>query len=142
MQVSPISFGSLMIGTLKSGRPKLPVPTLINLAFTSDTINISGKEQKNPLLRYELTQPMKQYKEKIDGTVHNANLSFAQQLNNEYRPNMPKGSNKIILTEANFYINPRDTEKRYFITAATDRDEKELHKILSRSKAFYTVRYR
>ncbi|MBQ9246122.1 hypothetical protein IJ182_07645 [bacterium] len=142
MNISPISFGSLMVGTLKSGRPKAPVPVLVDLAFNCETVNIDGNERKNPLSRYNLMSDIIHHEEKIDGTVHNANLDFAKELNTKYKSKLPKGSNKVIMTEADFYINPRETEKRYFLTAASQRDEKEIHKVLSKSKEFYTVRYR
>ena len=55
---------------------------------------------------------------------------------------LPKGSNKVVITQADFYVNPRDTEKRYFITAPTADDENKILKALGPSNNFYTVKLR
>ena len=131
MRVSPVSFGSLHVFTLKDGRPKADVPTLVKGAF----------DNNDKLSNYKL-QTMVVNPTKIDGTVHNANLEFAENLDNTYRRvRLPKGSNKVIITEAEFYTSPRDTEKRYFITAASRKDEAKIHEILNNGGYLYSVRY-
>ena len=133
MRVSPVSFKSLMVFTLPSDKPQLQVPQLMELSFS----------HSQALKGYALSDLVHYDKEKIDGTVHNAYADFAERLDNEYEGQLPKGSKKVIFTEADFYVkNPRETEKRYFLTAATKEDEDRLHKILSKSAAYYTVKYR
>lgn len=133
MRVSPVSFKSLMVFTLKGNKPSAGIPDIMAYTF-----------QNNKSLRdnYSLTTPVHYDKDKIDGTVHNAAANFASLLDKEYKKELPKGSKKVILTSADFYVNPRDTQKRYFLTAATNEDEEKLHKILSKSLAFFTVKFR
>ena len=132
MRVPPVSFKSLMVFTLSDDKPTLKVPQLMDLSF----------KHSPQLKNYVLTDLVHYNKEKIDGTVHNASADFAERLDEEYKNQLPKGSKKVIFTEADFYVNPRETQKRYFLTAATNEDEDRLHRILSKSSAFYTVKYR
>lgn len=133
MRVPPVSFKSLMVFTLPSNKPKLEVPQLMELSF----------KHSQALKGYSLGSLVHYDKEKVDGTVHNAYADFAEKLDNEYESQLPRGSKKVMFTEADFYVkNPRETEKRYFLTAATKEDEDKLHKILSKSSAYYTVKYR
>ena len=133
MRVPPVSFKSLMVFTLPSDKPKLEVPQLMELSF----------KHSQALKGYSLSNLVHYDKEKVDGTVHNAYADFAEKLDDEYESQLPRGSKKVIFTEADFYVkNPRETEKRYFLTAATKEDEDKLHKILSKSAAYYTVKYR
>ncbi len=131
MRISPVSFGSLMICKIESGLPKPPVPQLIDTAFRTNK-TLSGV--------YTL-QPMKIHDEKIDGTVHDAARNFAFSLNEKYKSQLPKGSKKVILTEAEFYKNPRETEKKYFLTAATNYDEGTIHNAISNGSLFLSVRF-
>ncbi|MCD7779187.1 MAG: hypothetical protein LUH05_00755 [Candidatus Gastranaerophilales bacterium] len=128
--MAPVSFGSIHVFTINDGKPKAGIPSLMNMSFNNNS----------NLKRYNLTD-MRKYDEKIDGTVHNAAKNFAEKLDKEYLNELPKGSRKVILTEADFYVNPRETQKRYFLTAATDADEERIHKILSKSSIFYAARY-
>ena len=135
MRVPPVSFKSLMVFTLPSDKPKLEVPQLMELSFNHNQALKNYGYQLAPLVHYN--------KEKIDGTVHNAYADFAEKLDDEYEKQLPRGSKKVMFTEADFYVkNPRETEKRYFLTAATKEDEDKIHKILSKSAAYYTVKYR
>ncbi len=132
MKTSPVSFGSLMCFTIKDGKPKASVPSLVQLAF-----------QCNPRLSgYNLDKDIVVHKEKIDGTVHNAAADFCELLDEKYKAKLPKGSNRVIITEADFYVNPRDTEKRYFLTAATGDEENKILRTLGSSLNFYTVKLR
>ena len=83
----------------------------------------------------------KAFSEKIDGTVHNAAKNFAENLDRLYKKELPKGSKRVKLTEVDFYVNPRETQKRYFLTAATNDDENKIHEILSQSSVFYTAKF-
>ncbi len=131
MSIKPISFGSLLCFTLKDGKPKAPVPSMVMAAF-----------RNNPGLKmYKLDQKIRQYKgEDIDGTVYNATGDFGKLLDKKYAHELPKGSNKVLLTEADFFVNPRQTEKRYFITAATYEDERKILDVLSKTNEFYTAK--
>lgn len=130
MIIRPVSFGSLMVFTINDNRPKADVPTLMNISFNN-----------NPSLKdYNLTDTVS-FSEKIDGTVHNASSDFAKNLDKLYKSELPKGSKNVILTEVDFYVNPRETEKRYFLTAATDDDESKIHNILSKSNVFYSAKF-
>ncbi len=131
MRVSPVSFGSLHVFTLNDGRPKADVPTLVKGAF----------DNNERLSNYKL-QSKNIYRKKFDGTIHNANSIVADKLDNEYRGSViPKDSNKVMLSEVIFYVNPQDTEKRYFITAASRKDENRIHEILNNGGYLYSVRY-
>lgn len=131
MSINPVSFGSLLVFTLNDDKPKAPVPILMKTAFNN-----------NPQLKnYTLTDTVS-FSEKIDGTVHNASRNFAENLDRLYKEELPKGSKKVKLTEVDFYVNPRDTQKRYFLTAATDDEETKIHDILSKSAVFYTAKFR
>ncbi len=130
--IKPVSFGSLMVFTINDNRPKASIPQLMKISFNN-----------NPALKtYTLTDTIEYTQEKIDGTVHNAAQNFAERLDKEYKNKLPKGSRRVILTEADFYVNPRDTQKKYFLTAATNDDEKKIHKALNKSSIFYVAKFR
>ena len=132
MKTNPVSFGSLMAFHIKDNKPHAPIPELVKLSFLN-----------NDSLRNEFNlQPVRHYPEIIDGTIHNANQKFAKQLDYDYYHELPKGSKDVILTEVDAYINPKQTEKRYFITGATDKIEKKLHRILSASKHFFVADFK
>lgn len=121
-----------MVFTLNDNKPKANIPQLMKISFNN-----------NPALKcYNLTDTVEFKEEKIDGTVHNAARNFAERLDAKYKKDLPKGSKKVILTEADFYVNPKETQKRYFLTGATDEVEERLHNILSKSSVFYTAKFR
>lgn len=130
MNINPVSFGSLMVFTLNDNKPKAPVPNLVRTSFRNNS----------QLKGYNLTDTVS-FSEKIDGTVHNAAMDFAQNLDRLYKKDLPKGSKDVILTEADFYVNPRETQKRYFLTAATAKEEAKIHQILSNSTLFYVQKF-
>ena len=133
MKTSPVSFGSLMCFTIDDGKPKASIPSMLNIAFVCNS-KLSG---------YKLDKDVVQFKgETVDGTVHNAAADFCEKLDKLYKNLLPKGSNKVLITEADFYVNPRDTEKRYFITAPTADDENKILKALGSSNNFYTAKFR
>ncbi len=132
MNISPVSFKSLMCFTIKDGKAKAPVPDLVKVAFNHNKYLSS---------RYKLDKKITIYQgEAEDGTVFNAFGDFCQSLDKLYKNQLPKGSNRVILTEAPFYVSPREIEKRYFITAATFDDEEKILKTLSKNNNFYTVK--
>lgn len=132
MKISPVSFGSLMTFTIEDGQPKVPVPYMVKMSF----------RHNNKLQGYDLQEDILVHEEKIDGTVHNAAANFCEKLDNLYKSKFPKGSKKVLLTEADFYVNPRETQKRYFLTAATAEEENKILKLLGVSNDFYTVKFR
>ena len=130
MNIPQVSFGSLMVFTIKDGKPRASVPQLVKASFNN-----------NPALRgYQLTDTVQFTEEKIDGTVSKAADNFAKRLDEKYKKELPEGSKKVILTEADFYVSPRKTEKRYFLTA-DGKEEDKLHKILTKSSAFYVNKF-
>ncbi len=131
MNISPVSFGSLMVCHIKDNKPHAPIPALVEVSFLNN----------QSLKKYSL-QPTRVYPEIIDGTINNANKKFAMELDNKYKKELPKHSKDVILTEVDAYINPKDTEKRYFITAATEDDEKKIHKYLSQTSGFLTAKFK
>lgn len=130
MKTSPVSFGSLMCFTIDDDKPKAPVTDMVKMAFLCN----------DKLMNYNLDKDVWIHKEKVDGIDHNAAADFCKLLDMKYRQLLPKGSNRVILTEADFYVNSKDTEKRYFITAPTAKDEKFILRTLTVSNDFYTVR--
>lgn len=133
MKTSPVSFGSLMCFTINDGKPKASVPDMLKIAFVCN----------NKLSKYNLQKDVIEFKgEPVDGTVHNAAADFCDRLDKLYKNMLPKGSNQVVITQADFYVNPRDTEKRYFITAPTADDENKILKTLGSSSNFYTAKFR
>lgn len=131
MKTSPVSFGSLMCFTLKNNKPKAPVTDMVKMAFMCN----------EKLANYDINEDVLVHDEKVKGYVHNAAADFCDVLDLKYRSQLlPKGSNKVVLTEADFYVNSKDTEKKYFITAPTPKDEDIILRALSVSNDFYTVR--
>ena len=128
MAIRPVSFGSLMVFTLKDGKPKADVPTYVRTAFKNN-------EQ---LKGYELKEGYK-YEDEIDGTVHNAANNFAITLDQRYAKDIkPK---QVNLTQAEFSVSPRKTETRYFLTASTREEEAALLKILSKGSTLYVAKF-
>ena len=132
MNIPPVSFGSLMVFTINDDKPKVSIPQLLKISFNNNRL----------LKNYNFVDTFEKYGEVIDGTVHNAAQNFAEDLDRKYKSILPKGSKDVILTQAEFTINPRETRTRYFLTAATNDDEERLHNILSKSSVFYTARFR
>ena len=131
MKTTPVSFGSLMVFTIKDDKPKAPVPALIKTTFDN-----------NPdLFRYNLSDIVKFEEGIIDGSVHNAAPKFCEFLDKKYKNFLRKNPKNVIFTEANFRVNPFDTEKRYFITAASDADEDKIHKTLSKGITIYSAKF-
>lgn len=130
MKSAPISFGSLMVFTIKDNKPKAPIPALVKTSFLN-----------NPKLAKYKLQDTFHHSTKVDGTVHNAAKKFAEELDKKYKDKLQKGSSRVILTEADFFVNPHKTEKRYFITAATNDDEEKIHDELSSSYFFYCAKF-
>lgn len=131
MRTSPVSFGSLMVFTLNDGKPKSSIPDYMKVSFMN-----------NPELQgYSLTDTVEFTEDKPDFTVHNAASNFSKKLDKKYKNQLPRGSKKVILTEADFYISPKTTEKKYFLTAATNEDEKKIHQALNKTLVFYAAKF-
>lgn len=132
MRTNPVSFKSLLVFTLNDGKPRATVPDIVRMAFKHNDF----------LKQYNVDPFIREHKEEMDGTVFNANSDFCQYLDEKYRNVLNKGSKRIIMTSADFYINPTDKQKRYFITAATADDEEKILKELGKSNHFYTARFK
>ncbi len=131
MKSSPVSFGSLMCFSI-SQRPSVGIPDMLKLSFN-----------RNPNLNmYNLQDTFTYTADKPDGTVHNAYDKFTAFLDRLHAPKLPKGSKNVIVTEADFFVNPYKTEKKYFVTAATAEDEKKIFEELTNTREFYTVQFR
>ncbi len=129
MKTSPASFGTLMCFSINN-KPSASIPDMLKLSFN-----------RNPNLRkYKLQDTFQYTDDKPDGTVHNASSNFSEFLDRLHKKHLPKGSKKVFLTEAEFYVNPYDTQKKYFVTAATNNDEARIFKALRNTKEFITVR--
>ena len=69
-------------------------------------------------------------------------MLLTKSLDKKYANLLPKGSNKVILTEVDVYVNPRDVEKRYYLTAATAEDERKiLYSSFAESKDFLVAKF-
>lgn len=130
MSVRPVSFKSILVFTINDGKPKADVPSLIKATFGYN------KQLKD----YKL-QDTFEHNEKIDGTVYNASKNFAIELDKKNRPLMLKGDKKVFLTATDFYVNPRETEKRYFLTASTNEEEREILNVLNKGAVLYAVKF-
>ncbi len=129
MKTSPVSFGTLMCFSIKK-KPEVSTPDLLRLSFV-----------RNPSLReYNLQDTFQYTVNEPDFTVSEAASNFGKMLDKLHKPKLPKGSKDVILTEANFCISPTDKKKKYFITAATNKDEEKIFEELRGTTEFYTVR--
>lgn len=132
MKTSPVSFGSIMVFTLNDGRPKPPIPLLIRTAFLNN----------DALKKYHLLDDTYEYTGRaIDGTAHNITADFCKFLDREYAVMLPRSSNKVVLTEADFYTGPVKKQRKYFITAPTEDDERKIHRILGKGLTILAARF-
>lgn len=138
MNVSPVSFGSLMVFKFDKPGNQVSLKDEISLSFP----DIDGKGGNSALKDYQFTTH--NYEEKYDGTVWNANKKFARQLDKYYRNRLnifKSNPKKVVFTEVDSYVNPFKTKKKYFLTASSDFEEAKLHKILCESKRYYVARW-
>ena len=154
MKTSSVSFGSIMVGRIltRPGR-HLPLKDEIGLSFPDSNgdgghpalrnYNLFDKTFKpsrnddGSLRDKDKNTPNRSIYYTHDGTVNNAFKNYSFKLDAEYRKRLDlfrDNPQKVIFTEADFYVSPREVEKRYFLTAATDEDEAKIHNILSQSK--------
>ncbi len=132
MNISPVSFGSLMCFTLQDGKPKAPVPVFLKTAFKNNS----------SLKKYNLDKDITKFdKETIDGTVPNAASDFCYRLDDMYKGRLPKGCKRVILTQANFMGQDGKVEKRFFLTAATANDEEKILKTLAQGNTLYVSKF-
>ena len=130
MSVRPVSFKSIMVFTINDGKPKADVPSLVKTTFNYN----------KQLKKYNL-QDTFVHKDKPDGTIFNATKNFAIDLDKMYRPAMIKADKKVFLTETDFFVSPRKTEKRYFLTAPTNEEELEILNVLNKGAVLYAVKF-
>lgn len=130
MKISPVSFRSLIVFNIDNDRPQAGIKDLLRLSFNN-----------NPKLKnYSLSDTFVDSSEP-DGTVFNATKDFCEELDKRYADDLPKGSKKVFLTESEFFVSPKDKIKKYFLTAATNKDEEHLLNVFKKSTDFYVARF-
>jgi len=132
MSIRPISFKSLQVLTMP-GTPTAPIPDLIKATF---------RYNKDLSSAFVLNKDIFQHDEEMDGTIHNATKDFALFLDKKFKKDLPDGSKKVILSEGTFTINPRETEKRYFLTTSGWKEEKKLLNILNKGGVLIAVAFK
>lgn len=156
MRTSPVSFGSLMVGRLYQPGHHLPLKDEISLSFPDSNGNGGHVALRNYNLCDKTYTPTRNEDGSLrdmpncsiysthDGTVYNAFKNYALKLDDEYRKNLDlfrDNPQKVIFTEVDFYVSPRQTEKRYFLTAATADDEAKIHSVLSQGSRYLVGRW-
>lgn len=132
MNISPVSFKSLLCFTINDKKPKGELPTLIKTAFSYNKDLKGYKLVEKPL-----------YEDTIDGTVHNAHANLCEDLDKKYAHFLPKGSKQVFLTPVDMYVSPTKIEKRYYLTAATNDDEQKiLYSSFANSRDFFVAKFR
>ena len=151
MKMSNVSFGSIMVCRLKRPGNLLPLKDEISLSFP-DEKGIGGDPAlKDYRLSTNTMYPTRGSKpdeinenEAPDGTVYNAFKNYALKLDDKYRQKLglfKDNPKEVIFTEVDFFVSPRKTEKRYFLTAATPEDEIKIHKTLSKTTRYLVGRW-
>lgn len=133
MNIPPVSFKSLMCFTIDDNRPKEDLEKIIKTAFAYNS----------DLSSFRLDEDVYQHGEVIDGTVYNANANLCDELDKIHKNKFLDAPRKVILSVVDVAINPRETRKRYYLTAATTEDEnKILTSSFAKSKDFYVAKFR
>jgi hypothetical protein len=103
--------------------------------------------KNNPKLSgYDLQDDVFEYRtpnnEPIDGSVQNALGDFSDKLDSIHKDKLIPGSNKVIISRANFtdMNDKRMVRENYFITAPTSKDEDKILQALQDTNLFLTVR--
>ena len=132
MALKPVSFKSLQVFTIDDGRPKPRISDMIRIAFFN-----------NPdLSRYNLQDTVYFTTGRQDATVDNAMQHFAEVLDEKFRSDLRRHPANVYLTETEFYVNPRDKEKRVFVTASSESDEKHILQVLGKGFTLFTAKFR
>ena len=132
MNVGRVSFGSLMLFKLNNDRSQTSIPEHVKRCF----------EYNSELKGYNLKDTV--YCDKPqDLTVHNGARNFALSLDQKYKDKLHFHNKDVYLTEADFFIDPNNTKKRYFLTAASSSDENKIYQVLQAGNGnhFYTVKF-
>ena len=146
MKTSPVSFGSMMVVRKPQPGRQIPLkdesgnPALRNYRLQDETMTPTRNADKS--LRYNPKDTS--IYNTHDATVYNAFKNYTFKLDEEYRKNLGLFKNnpqKVIFSEVDFWVSPHKTEKRYFLTAATEEDEIRIHNILSQSKRYRIGRW-
>lgn len=130
MRVSNVSFGSFMVFQINDGDAHASIPALVRASFNN-----------NPALQSYNLKDTFHHNELMDGTTHNAISDFCDYLDKKYRKILPKKSKNVFLTEAEFSKNPWESGKKYFITAADYKTEKQIFNTLNKSQYLHAVKY-
>ena len=150
MKVSPVSFGTILVGRVPLPGNQLPVKDEISLCFPD-----SNGDGGNPALRnYRFDSgyycPTRDengnlIKDKApDGTVYNSSQKSTILLDELYRKKLDVFKNnpqKVIFTEVDCFVNPKETKKKYFLTAASDVDEIKICKVLNQTKRLFALKW-
>ncbi len=131
MKTSPVSFGSLMAFTINDKKPKENAGNMVKTAFIFN-YNLSDD--------YVLEQ-VKYQGIPIDSSVNNAVPGFCKFLDEQYKNYFKKNSKKVIMTEADFYVNSNEIQKRYFLTASNDKKEKHIQSILGSGFTLFVAKF-
>ena len=130
MNVSPVSFGSLMVFTVENGKS---VHELMKKSFSNNLALKDYKLKEETIMYYE-----------DDGSVHNVVLDIIRKLDRKYRGHdkqLPNGSKEVLFTEAHIAKKKNEPKIKYFLTAATKRDEKRIFKALNESEQYIVTKY-
>lgn len=130
MNVSPVSFGSLMVFKLNDGKPDKILEQFMKVSFA-----------KNPDLAQYSLDATKEAVGVEDGTVHNSAMNYARNLDEAYKAYLQLNPKKVVLTKARFSTNRNKVDTKYFLTAATAEDEEKIHQTLSKSKDFFVAKF-
>ena len=131
MPINPISFKSLQVFTMP-GTPTAPIPKLVETTF----------RYNKDLAGYTLSDLFTYQGEEMDGTIHNATKDFASSLDKKFKDDVMKNPKRVMLSEGVFTINPRETEKRYFLTTSSWKEEKKLLNILNKGGVLIAVAFK
>ena len=131
MKNAPVSFGTIMVFTTDDKKPKENTRKMIETSFgfnynLNDYFKLETKEY--------LAEP-------IDASIYNAAPSFCKFLDKRYKNSFDKNSNKVILTEADFYVNSKEKQKRYFLTAKTNLMETYIQHIIGCGFTIFAAKF-
>lgn len=136
MKISPVSFGSLLCFPMPGAMDTETVDNMLWAAFKNNP-KLSGYDLQDDVFEYRTPN-----NEPIDGSVQNALGDFSDKLDSIHKDKLIPGSNKVIISRANFtdMNDKRMVRENYFITAPTSKDEDKILQALQDTNLFLTVR--
>lgn len=137
--MKPVSFGSLMAFTTKDyniqGNAEHPMIRLLTFPFYNNRASHELYKDEY-VVRQKPAHP-----DVVNGTVHNAAQNFSRYLDEKYKDEFRVNNKLVFITEADFFDASGKTQKRFFLTAATAKDEEKIHKILCKSPDYLLARF-